>query len=65
MVVFTCANLLNLSIRVVFAFSMASVIGVQAVWIAVPIGWASNYVISFVRYLSGKWSKKQLIKVEE
>lgn len=64
-VVFTCANLLNLSIRVVFAFSMASVIGVQAVWIAVPIGWASNYVISFVRYLSGKWSKKQLIKVEE
>lgn len=63
-VVFTCANLVNLGIRVTFAFAMAPVIGVQAVWMAVPIGWAANYVISFVRYLSGKWSKKQLIKVE-
>lgn len=64
-VVFTLANLINLGIRVTFAFTMARVIGVQAVWIAVPIGWATNYTISFVRYLSGKWAKKKLIKVEE
>jgi len=63
-VVFTLANLINLGIRVTFAFTMAVVIGVQAVWIAVPIGWTVNYIISFVRYLSGRWAKKKLIKTE-
>lgn len=60
--VFTLANLANLGIRVAFAFIFAPIIGVQAVWMAVPIGWAVNSLISFVRYLSGKWSRKQLIK---
>ena len=60
--VFTLANLVNLGIRVTIAFVLAPVIGVQAVWMAVPIGWAMNSLISFVRYLSGKWSRKQLIK---
>lgn len=61
-VVFTLANLLNLTIRVTFAFTFAPVLGVQAVWMAVPIGWISNFLVSFIRYLSGKWSKKQLIQ---
>lgn len=64
-VVFTLANLINLGIRVTFAFTMTAVLGVQAVWIAVPIGWTTNYIISFIRYLSGKWAKKQLIQISE
>ena len=60
--IFTMANLINLSIRVIFAFGMAGIIGVQAVWIAVPIGWATNYLISFIRYLSGRWAHKRLIE---
>ena len=64
-VVFTLANLVNLSIRVAFSFGMAGIIGVQAVWFAVPIGWATNYIISLIRYLSGKWSRKKLIQLEE
>lgn len=64
-VVFTLANLVNLGIRVAVAFTFAGIIGVQAVWYAVPIGWASNYVISFIRYLSGKWSRKKLIKLDD
>lgn len=63
--VFTLANLINLGIRVIFAFTMAPVIGVNAVWIAVPIGWATNAGISFIRYLSGKWSEKKLIQVQD
>ncbi len=63
-IIFTAANLINLSIRVAFSFGFAGIIGVQAVWYAVPIGWAVNYVISLLRYLSGKWSKKKLIKAE-
>lgn len=64
-VVFTLANLLNLSIRVIVAFAFAPVWGVQAVWIAVPMGWTSNFVVSYIRYLSGKWSRKKLIQVQE
>lgn len=61
-VVFTLANLVNLGIRVSFAFAFAGIIGVKAVWFAVPIGWTANFVISFIRYLSGRWSEKKLIK---
>lgn len=61
-VVFTFANLANLAIRVFVAFHFAPIIGVQAVWYAVPIGWAANYIISFGRYLTGKWSEVKLIR---
>lgn len=64
-VVFTLANLVNLGIRVAFSFGFAGIIGVQAVWMAVPIGWTANFVISLIRYLSGKWSRKKLIEMEE
>ena len=64
-VVFTLANLVNLGIRVSVAFTFAPIWGVQAVWFAVPMGWTTNFVISFIRYLSGKWSRKKLIKVQE
>ncbi|WP_333646891.1 MATE family efflux transporter [Lacrimispora sp.] len=59
--VFTVANLVNLAIRVSFAAVFAPVIGVQAVWFAVPIGWLANYLISFFRYLTGKWERIRLI----
>mgnify|MGYP004648626815 FL=1 len=63
--VFTLANLANLSIRVAFAFLFAQKLDVAAVWYAVPLGWTANFLISFCRYATGKWSRKQLIKVEE
>ena len=61
-VVFTLANLINLGIRVTVAFALSPVWGVQAVWFAIPLVWTTNFVISFVRYLSGKCSRKMLIK---
>lgn len=60
MKVFTFANLLNLTIRVVFSHAFAPVIGIQAVWIAVPVGWAANYLVSFVRYRTGKWKRIEI-----
>lgn len=59
--VFTIANLVNLAIRVFGAFHFAPVWGVAAVWYAVPMGWMANYVISFARYLTGKWKDKRVI----
>ncbi|MDO4294592.1 MAG: MATE family efflux transporter [bacterium] len=55
MTMFTIANLVNLSIRVVVAITMAPRFGISMVWVAVPIGWLANYLISFVEYRSGKW----------
>lgn len=60
--VYMTANLVNLGIRVAVANLLAPVWGVQAVWYAVPMGWFANYMISFVWYLTGRWSKKSLIK---
>lgn len=59
--VFTAANLVNLGIRVFGAFHFAPVWGLVAVWYAVPMGWAANYLISFARYLTGKWKDKKVI----
>lgn len=60
--VFTLANLVNLGIRVFVAFRFAPIWGVQAVWYAVPMGWAANWLISLSRYLTGAWSKKSIIQ---
>ncbi len=60
-IVFTVANLVNLTIRVAFAHIFAPVIGVSAVWYAVPLGWLSNYLISFFWYLRGKWQGNRAI----
>lgn len=57
MKIFTVANLVNLSIRVIIATTLAPVYGVHMVWIAVPIGWAANYIISLSEYFTGKWMK--------
>lgn len=59
--VYMVANLVNLAIRVLFANLFAPVFGVAAVWWAVPIGWGTNFLISFIRYRSGKWSRKRVI----
>ena len=59
---FTVANLVNLAIRVSVTNLFAPVYGIQVAWMAVPLGWAANYVISFGWYLTGKWKKVRVIK---
>lgn len=58
MAMFTVANLVNLGIRVCFAVTMAPRFGIAMVWYAVPLGWAANYMISFLEYKTGKWKLK-------
>lgn len=57
MKMFTVANLVNLSIRVVIAFAFAPLYGIRMVWVAVPIGWLANYIISYAEYRTGNWRK--------
>ena len=58
---FTIANLVNLSIRVIVTNVFAPIYGIQVAWMAVPLGWAANYLISFSWYLTGKWKKVRVI----
>ena len=59
---FTTANLVNLSIRVIVTNVFAPVYGIQVAWMAVPMGWIANYLISFSWYLTGKWKRIKVIK---
>ena len=51
-------TLINLSSRVILAYSMSGMLGAKAIWWSIPIGWGIGFAIGFVRYLSGKWQKK-------
>ncbi len=61
MVMFTIANLVNLSIRVIVAMTCAPRFGIAMVWCAVPIGWAANFLISYGRYQTGKWKERGVV----
>ena len=61
MVMFTVANLVNLSIRVIVAMTCAPRFGIAMVWCAVPIGWATNFLISYGRYRTGKWKERGVV----
>lgn len=59
----TCmvAGLTELAGRIVFAYLLASKIGVTGIWIATPISWGCGCIIPVIRYYSGKWKSKKLI----
>lgn len=62
MKVFTLANLINLSIRVVVSIVCAPRFGIEWVWYSVPMGWFMNFVISFAEYRTGRWRRGLEIK---
>lgn len=55
MKMFTIANLTNLFIRVTVSMTFAPRLGIEMIWVAVPIGWFANWLISFCQYRTGKW----------
>ena len=57
MTMFTVANLVNLGLRVILAVTLAPRFGIQFVWMAVPVGWLVNYLISFFEYRTGRWRR--------
>ncbi|MBQ7290508.1 MAG: MATE family efflux transporter [Clostridia bacterium] len=57
MVMFTVANLINLSLRVILATALAPIFGVEFVWYAVPVGWLINFALGYLQYRTGKWKR--------
>jgi len=58
MTMFTVANLANLTLRVSFTKIMTPIFGIAMTWVAVPLGWFINFVISSLEFRTGKWRKK-------
>lgn len=59
--VYMIANLVNLSIRVAVAQLCSPIWGIELIWYAVPMGWATNYFISYLWYRTGNWKKRNLL----
>lgn len=49
MTVFMVANLVNLGIRMAVAMILAPRFGIAFVWYAVPLGWLTNFLISYTK----------------
>ncbi len=59
--IYMIANLVNLGIRVSVAKLCSPIWGIRMIWYAVPLGWFVNYLISFLRYRTGRWQEKALV----
>lgn len=57
---YMAANLVNLAIRVSVAQLASPLFGIQVIWYAVPMGWAVNFIISYLWYRTGHWKAKRL-----
>ena len=62
MKMFTVANMVNLAIRVAIAVTCAPRWGISFIWMAVPVGWLANYLISYGEYRTGRWKKTAALK---
>ena len=56
----TFANMANLGARVALSFLFAGLIGIPIVWMALPVGWGLNGLISFLHYRKGTWIHKKV-----
>lgn len=55
--VFTIANLVNLGLRILISFTLASVFGIQMVWYASPVGWFTNWLISYLHFRKTQYGR--------
>ena len=61
MLVFTLAAFANLVVRVSLTYAFAAATAGMVIMWANPVGWATSFTISFIRYKMGKWKNIQLI----
>jgi putative MATE family efflux protein len=65
-VVQSIATLSALLIRVVSAYVFVHIglLGYNAAWVTNPIGWVAAILITTIRYLSGRWKEKAVVRQE-
>ena len=57
-------SMIALGVRVILSYVLVDAFAMDcsAIWKAMPIGWGSALIVSFIRYLSGKWKEKGIVK---
>lgn len=60
----TLGSMTSLVTRVIVANIMATfpVIGYRSIFYSIPVGWVLGTAIVFIRYLTGKWKEKSVVK---
>lgn len=63
----TAATLTTLGARVISAYLLAYLFdfGYNVAWVTMPVGWVLAGVITYIRYFSGRWKSKALVKHDE
>lgn len=62
---FLVSSMVNLFSRVTFAYMLSSLLGYTSIFWAIPIGWSIGTVISIIRYRTGKWQTKAIVRKEK
>lgn len=52
----------ELSVRVAASYALAGSLGLDGLWIAIPISWGAASLIPVIRYYSGRWKSKSLVR---
>ncbi len=52
-------------VRIPLAFLLSSTMGETGIWWAIPIGWVSGMLLSYLYYLTGRWKSKGVINYKE
>lgn len=63
MIVSMASTIVNLTVRVIFAYFLSSraEIGYHGIWWSIPIGWGCGFIVAYTRYRSGKWTVKAVV----
>lgn len=57
-----CTIFATWPIRIIFAFFLSRFIGVKGIWYSIPLGWFIGMCLLFIRYKTGIWKSKTIIK---
>ncbi len=49
-------------VRIPLAWYLSGIMGVTGIWWAIPIGWSTGLLFSFLYYITGNWKKKAVVK---
>jgi len=52
-------------IRIPSAVFLSKHFGETGIWLAVPFGWATGLLLSYIYYRTGRWKTKAVTRVEE
>ncbi len=64
MAVSMVSTIISLTARVIFAYLLSAKpeIGYRGLWWSIPIGWGFGFVVSYIRYRSGRWTEKGVVE---